>query len=247
MRDPLEELQHAYAPGVSGLEPEHDHAEESADPHAEVPGVVPSEVPGEQPPSEGRQSAVFEAVAPAEGPPRVRSTVQFLSTVQPAEAEPQPEEIAAPEPEPVGIADLVPYPGDDAPREEIAAWMARHAAAAGIPGELPVMAALVESNLKNIPFGHADSVGFFQMRLSIWNEGDYAGYPDRPELQLKWFLDGAVALKENRLEEGVTDFGADESTWGEWVADVERPAEELRYRYQERLEEARALLGSQSV
>ena len=39
------------------------------------------------------------------------------------------------------------YPGDDAPKEQIAAWMARQAHKAGLPGELPIMAALVESRL----------------------------------------------------------------------------------------------------
>ena len=85
------------------------------------------------------------------------------------------------------------YPGDDAPREQIAAWMAAEAKRRGIPPQLPVMAALVESNLKNLNFGDADSVGFFQMRLSIWNQGEYAGYPDDPEKQIDWFLDHAAA------------------------------------------------------
>jgi hypothetical protein len=125
------------------------------------------------------------------------------------------------------------YPGDDAPREEIAAWMAGEAQRRGLPPELPVMAALVESGLQNLPGGDADSVGFFQMRASIWNSGPYAGYADRPELQLDWFLDHA---KEVGGRVG------DPSGYGEWIADVERPAEQYRGRYQERLEEARQLL-----
>ena len=39
------------------------------------------------------------------------------------------------------------------------------------------MAALVESGMRNLDHGDADSVGFFQMRVGIWNQGDYAGYP----------------------------------------------------------------------
>jgi murein DD-endopeptidase MepM/ murein hydrolase activator NlpD len=247
MRDPLEELQHAYAPGAPVVDAEHgaeaEHQHEHGD-EAAVDGETPAEEgTAEQPAGEGRASAVFETVAPTEGPPPVRSTVQFLPTVQPEEPEAPPGE-PAPEPEPVlaNAGDLFPYPGDDAPREAIAAWMARNAEQVGIPGELPVMASLVESNMKNLSYGDADSVGFFQMRLSIWNQGAYAGYAENPELQLRWFLDGAVALKEQRLAEGVTDFGADDGTWGEWIADVERPAEQYRYRYQEKLEEARWLL-----
>jgi hypothetical protein len=135
------------------------------------------------------------------------------------------------------------YPGDNAPREQIATWMATRARQAGLPAELPVMAALVESRLSNINFGDADSVGYFQMRTSIWNQGDYAGYGDDPEKQIKWFIDHAVHEKQKRLADGYTNFLDDDSKWGDWVADVERPAEQYRGRYQERLEEARALLA----
>ena len=73
--------------------------------------------------------------------------------------------------------------------------MAAEARKRGLPGELPVMASLVESGLKNLNFGHADSVGFFQMRVGTWNTGAYAGYPEDPRKQLDWFLDTAEAQK----------------------------------------------------
>lgn len=135
-----------------------------------------------------------------------------------------------------------PYPGDSASKAEVAQWMARQAKKAGIPPELPVMAGLVESGLRNINYGDADSVGFFQMRVGIWNRGEYAGYPEHAELQLKWFIDHAVALKERRLGEGLKSFGTDPMKFGEWIADVERPAAQYRGRYQLRLDEARALI-----
>jgi hypothetical protein len=135
------------------------------------------------------------------------------------------------------------YPGDDASREELAKWLAKRAEKAGLPPELPVMAALVESNVKNLDYGHADSVGFFQMRVSIWNQGEYAGYPQNPGLQAKWFIDTALAVKRQEIAGGNADFGKDPSTWGEWIADIERPAEQYRGRYQLRLAEARRLLG----
>jgi cell wall-associated NlpC family hydrolase len=132
------------------------------------------------------------------------------------------------------------YPGDDAPQPEIAAWMGSEAQKRGLPAELPVMAGLVESGLRNLGGGDADSVGFFQMRVGIWNKGDYAGYPDQAELQLKWFLDQAAAVKQQRIAAGkpVNNPGS----YGEWIADVERPAVQYRGRYQLRLEEARGLL-----
>jgi hypothetical protein len=139
-----------------------------------------------------------------------------------------------------------PYPGD-ANKELLAQWMARTAYRAGLPPELPVMAGLVESGLRNLNYGDADSVGFFQMRVGIWNQGEYAGYPDDPQLQMKWFLDQAVALKEKRIAQGFTDFGSDPAAYGEWIADVERPAEQYRGRYQLRLDEARQLIWSPSA
>ena len=91
------------------------------------------------------------------------------------------------------------------------------------------MASLVESGVKNLNFGDADSVGFFQMRVGIWNKGAYAGFPENPELQVKWFLDQAEAVKKQRLAAGKSV--TDPNQFGDWIADVERPAEQYRGRY----------------
>ncbi|HWK26211.1 MAG TPA: C40 family peptidase, partial [Solirubrobacter sp.] len=136
------------------------------------------------------------------------------------------------------------YPGDDASQAELAKWLAQQAQKSGLPPELPVMASLVESGVKNLNFGDRDSVGFFQMRTGIWNQGAYAGFPDKPELQAKWFIDQALAVKRKAIASGDADFGKDPSTFGDWIADVERPAEQYRGRYQLRLGEARKLLSS---
>ena len=103
------------------------------------------------------------------------------------------------------------------------------------------MASLVESGVKNLNFGDADSVGFFQMRVGIWNQGEYAGFPEKPELQAKWFLDTAEQVKKQRIARGQPV--DDPSQFGEWIADIERPAEQYRGRYQLRLKEARGLLS----
>ena len=134
------------------------------------------------------------------------------------------------------------YPGNDASKDEIAKWLAKQADKHGLPPELPVMASLVESGVKNLNYGDADSVGFFQMRVGIWNQGAYKGYPEHPELQAKWFIDQALAVKKKAIASGDADFGKDPSKWGEWIADIERPAEQYRGRYQLRLREARGLL-----
>jgi cell wall-associated NlpC family hydrolase len=131
------------------------------------------------------------------------------------------------------------FPGDDAPRQEIAAWMAKEAQKRNLPPELPVMASLVEAGLQNLDHGDADSVGLFQMRESIWNAGAYKGYADNPELQLKWFLEHAEEVKKQRVAAGK---GVGPKKYGAWIADIERPAEQYRGRYQLRLDEARQLL-----
>lgn len=136
-------------------------------------------------------------------------------------------------------AELLRYPGNDASPEALARWMAAHARRAGIPAELPVMAALTESGLRNLDYGDRDSVGFFQMRLGIWNEGPYAGYLEHPELQMKWFIEHAL---EAKAEDPA--LAGSPSTWGEWVANVEQPAAQYRFRYQLQLDTARSLLRS---
>ena len=80
------------------------------------------------------------------------------------------------------------------------------------------------------------------MRVGIWNQGEYAGYPDKPELQVKWFLDQAEAVKKQRIAAGKPI--DDPNSFGEWIADVERPAEQYRGRYQLKLDEANDLLGN---
>ncbi len=160
----------------------------------------------------------------------------------PPEQEPEKEDEPRPkpekEPEPKATAAIEPrgYPGDDASKAELAAWMGAEAQKRGLPPELPVMAALVESGLENLDYGHADSVGFFQMRVGIWNQGPYEGYPEDASKQLDWFLDTAETLKAQRG----TD---DPARFGEWIADVERPAEQYRYRYQLTLAAALSLLA----
>lgn len=142
---------------------------------------------------------------------------------------------------------VAPYPGDAAPRTAIAQWMAHGAAAASLPRELPVMGALVESGLRNLAAGDSDAVGYFQMRTTIWDKGDYAGYPQNPSLQLKWFVDRATQERAQWIAAGRPDPVSDERVWGEWIADVLTPAENRRHLYQERLLEARALAGAPCV
>jgi hypothetical protein len=133
------------------------------------------------------------------------------------------------------------YPGDGADRGPVARWMAGAAAARGLPWELPVVAGLAESGLRNLK-GSSYS-GFFGMSRML-NKGDYRGFPTKPDLQLRWFLDTATIVRQRRVAEGRPDPAADRGAFGLWVADVERPAPENRSGYQEYLEEATELVGT---
>ena len=134
------------------------------------------------------------------------------------------------------------YPGDLAPREAVAAWMAARASSRDLPEELPVMAALVESGLQNVSVGEADSVGFFQMRTGIWNLGPYFGYPNRPELQVKWFLDQATTVRNDAIERGHGNDAGDINGFGRWIDAALRPSKANRLRYQGQLIQARELI-----
>ena len=61
----------------------------------------------------------------------------------------------------------------------------------------------------DLNYGDADAVGYFEMRESIWNRGPYAGFPENPELQIKWFIDQASAVRAARIAAGDADFGKD--------------------------------------
>jgi hypothetical protein len=132
------------------------------------------------------------------------------------------------------------YPGDDAEKARIARWMARGAADRGLPHELPVMAGLTESGLQNIR--GARFSGFFGMSRAL-NRGDYRGFPRDPDLQLRWFTDTAMLVRQRRVAEGRPDPADDTTAYGSWIADVERPARQSRSRYQTHLAEAQSLIA----
>jgi cell wall-associated NlpC family hydrolase len=201
--------------------------------------------------TEKRRSALFlKAIDPSQVKRPEEPAVAAAAAVPPAAPAPPVAPVAPAPPEAVAAASIdltnaaTDYPGDNASQEELAKWLGKQAEKAGLPPELPVMAALVESGVKNLNFGDADSVGFFQMRVGIWNKGEYAGYPEKPELQAKWFIDTALEVKRNAIARGDANFGKDPANWGEWIADTERPAEQYRGRYQLRLAEARKLLSA---
>ncbi|MDX6644539.1 MAG: hypothetical protein QOK40_266 [Miltoncostaeaceae bacterium] len=129
----------------------------------------------------------------------------------------------------------LPSPGDGAAPEAVARWMASAAAARGLPPELPVMASLAETGLRNLPYEDRDSLGVFQQRPSQgW------GTPEQvidPYHALGIFLDRAAA----------TDVGGRFSArgaagLGDWCQAVQISG--FAERFQEQLPRAGALLAS---
>lgn len=144
---------------------------------------------------------------------------------------------------PPGPGDPCPavYPGKDAKPEAIALWMARAASLRQVPEQLPVMAALAESGLRNLNKRGNPFAGFFSMHRSL-NKAPYRGFAKKPDLQLRWFLDTAVIVRQRELAEGNEAYTGDPSAYGIWIADVERPAPENRDGYQPYLDDAEDLL-----
>jgi hypothetical protein len=144
---------------------------------------------------------------------------------------------------PPGPGDACPaaYPGDKAARKPIAQWMARAAALRDVPEQLPVMAALAESGLRNLHQKGNPFAGFFSMHKSL-NKAPYKGFRKDPALQVRWFLDTAVIVRQRELAEGHEDYGVDPASYGIWIADVERPAPQNRNGYQPYLDDAAELL-----
>jgi hypothetical protein len=226
------------------------NAQETRKHHATVQFMKAVDPKGEAPPA---PAAAAAAVPPelAGAPAPLSSPAAAMPAVGPAQVSAADEAsmvqaVGAPVPEgELNVMDVGPigtYPGDRASQAQLAKWLADEAEKAGLPRELPVMASLVESGIKNVKGGDADSAGFFQMRVGFWDQGPYKGYRQDPRLQAKWFIDQALAIKRKRIAAGDVNFGKDPSKWGEWIADVERPAAQYRYKYQTRLSEARGLV-----
>lgn len=84
---------------------------------------------------------------------------------------------------------------------------------------------LVESNLRNLPGGDADSAGWRQERASLYKD------PTNLDASINRYFDETAQVKNKY------------ATAGALSAAVQRPAAQFRGRYQQRSAEAQALLG----
>ena len=110
------------------------------------------------------------------------------------------------------------------------------AVARDLPPELPVMAALVESGLAISPYGDADCVGFFQMRERSGTRASTPAIPTGPTCSSSGSSTTPCSSARAACQ---GPRHSPSSSYGQWIADVERPAAQYRDRYQLRLSEAR--------
>jgi hypothetical protein len=179
--------------------------------------------------------------------PRLRALAVLLALAAPAAAPATASAQSGGAPVP-GPGDPCPaaYPGDDAGRKTIAQWMARGAAVRDLPEQLPVMAGLAESGLRNLHKKGNPFAGFFSMHRAL-DSGAYRGFRKDPDLQLRWFTDTAIAVRQRKIAQGDEEFGTVSSGFGLWIADVERPTRENRDGYQPYLDDAESLLDGSCI
>ncbi|HEX8157804.1 MAG TPA: NlpC/P60 family protein, partial [Solirubrobacteraceae bacterium] len=238
-----------------------DLPELAADLQIGIPGTLPLE------PRESRSSlagamiaAAAEVIGLAEhavgnGAQRGTNAGADLGSARTAAASVEPHTLPAADPKPLedqrrheGSAAREPvahhreHVSQPSSRPKIAAWMARRASDAGIPPELPVMAALAQSGLSDEPPTGQDAAGYFQTSLKAWDRGPYQGLAEDPDLQLAWFLDRAAVVRAERVAAGDSAYGQDPSSWSQWIdAAVQRP-DDVRTRDEGGLGAAQRLL-----
>jgi hypothetical protein len=136
------------------------------------------------------------------------------------------------------------YPGNNSSVQALAEYCGAVALDRGLPQVLPVMASVPEltaawtseGNLEDVP-GYLDnvdacSVGLWQQQADDLGCGEF-GWGLREELiqvpfALGRFLDVALEMSGGERHKGATD----PAILGEWCADVQRPLESLRYKYE---------------
>ncbi len=109
----------------------------------------------------------------------------------------------------------------------------------GIPPELPIMTALVESDFRNVNFGDRDSLGMFQQRAA-WGP---ARVRMNPIKSCRMFLEGGRAGQRGAVDFKGRFHGSGQL--GAWCQAVQVSA--FPDRYQQRLGEARRLLRAAGI
>ena len=119
--------------------------------------------------------------------------------------------------------------------------MAAAARRAGVPPELPIMTALVESRFRNLNHGDRDSVGMFQQRAA-WGPFSVRHNPIK---SAEMFFKGGQGGQRGAVDFKNQFKSRGPSAYGQWAQAVQVSA--FPGRYQQRLGEARRLLRQAGV
>ncbi len=111
----------------------------------------------------------------------------------------------------------------------------------GLPPELPIMTALVESGFKNVNFGDRDSLGMFQQRAA-WGP---ASVRLNPIKSARLFFEGGRGGQPGAEDYKSRFAGKGSSAYGAWCQAVQVSA--FPDRYQQMLGEARRLLHAAGI
>ncbi len=121
--------------------------------------------------------------------------------------------------------------------------MADQARAAGVPPELPVMTALVESRFQNLNYGDRDSLGMFQQRAAWGSAADRTNIQRSTDM----FLNGGAGGQRGAADY-IGRYGSlpvNAQNLGRWAQRVQGSA--YPDRYQAQFDNARALLHEAGV
>lgn len=130
------------------------------------------------------------------------------------------------------------YPGNSAGKKAIARWMGARAEAAGLPPELPVMAALAESQMRFNAIGDSGSaVGYFQIHPDrAKDDGFDPNDRTSAEMQIRWFIQEANQRKAKWASKGP-------ESYHKWIQDIEVSGNPSGSQYAAQYTTARKLLG----
>ena len=129
----------------------------------------------------------------------------------------------------------------NSPKLKLVHDIAMRAKRLGIPAELPIITALVESNFTNVSGGDRDSVGMFQQRAA-W--GPFS-VRHNPLKSAELFFKGGRGGQRGAVDFKSRFKGRGAAAYGQWAQAVQVSA--FPGRYQQRLGEARRLLRQAGV
>lgn len=130
---------------------------------------------------------------------------------------------------------------DDNARLKLVRDIAQMAKHYGVPAEIPLMTALVESNFKNVHYGDRDSLGMFQQR-DAWGP---ASVRLNPLKSARMFLLGGQGGQPGAVDYIRRYRSLGQAAYGRWCQAVQVSA--FPDRYQTRLHEARELLRAAGI